>query len=132
MRVAEDDGVGLREARAQPPQPAVGGAAVVDDREHRPLDRDHLAGGERRAHLRIVGVAVDGEDRRPERLELVKDREGREVTGVHDEVRGGAPLERRFGDSPRPAGQMRVREDGDLHAAGRYPPLRYAARDPRP
>ena len=72
VRVAEDDGVGVGEARAQAVEPAGRRAGVVDHRDPRAVRLDDARLGEPRRQRRLVDVAVHRADGRAERLELVE------------------------------------------------------------
>ena len=75
--MAEDDGVGAGEARAQPLQPPVGLPGVVDHRDPRAAGLDHARRGQRRRSSALVDVAVHGRDRRAERASSVEHRRRR-------------------------------------------------------
>ena len=56
---------------------------------------------------------MHGRDRRPERLQLLEERDRGEVARVQDEVRRPQPLEARRREHAPSAGQVRVRDDRD-------------------
>ena len=60
---------------------------------------------------RLVDVAVDGRDGRPERLELVQHGDGGDVARVQDQVGGAQSGDAGVREPPRPARQMGVGDD---------------------
>lgn len=111
--MAEDHGVGAGEAPAKAREPSLGGAGVVDHRDARPLSLDHPRGGQAHTKRRRVDVAVDGEHRGPEGLELIEELLAREVAGMEDELGFAETLETRLGQAPPPARQVGVGDDRD-------------------
>ena len=97
--MAEDDRVGVLEARAHPREPPRPLTGVVDHRDPGARRLDHPGRGQHAAQRVVVDVAVDPVDRRPERLERPQHLEAHEVARVQDRVGGAAARPRR-----RPAG----------------------------
>ena len=113
VRVPVDDGVGARKASRQTrlaPDPR---ARHVQHPDSRLLDIDDAAFREQAAQLRLVGVALDGRQRRPERLQLLKGRDTRDVAGVEDQVRAAQELDTAVGQPARSARQVRVGDNDD-------------------
>ena len=77
------------------------------------LDLDHAAFGQKPPQLRLVGVAVNREQRRPERLQLLERRDARDVSGVEDDVRRAQELDAAIRQPARATRQVRVGNNGD-------------------
>jgi hypothetical protein len=75
----------------------------LDDRLHR----------EERLQRRLVRVPDDGRHRRPERPELLEERDRREVARVQDEVGRTQSLDARVRQPPLAARKVRVGDDRD-------------------
>ena len=84
---------------------------------HRAGRDDELARQELLQRL-LVGVPVHRVHRRPERAQLLQEREREEIAAVQDQVGSPQPFDTRVGQDPRAAGQVRVGDDGDVHAEG--------------
>ena len=116
VRVAEHDRVGVREAPPQLPEPPCRGPAVV--REHDPrarrLHEPHR--GQPHPHRRLVHVAVNGVQRRAERLEQLEHLDRHEVAGVQDRVGGAEPRHACLRQRARASGHVRIADDRELQA----------------
>ena len=88
---------------------------VVDHRDPGSLGLDHPLLGQQPAQLRAVHVAVHAHQRRPDRLELAQDLEGREVACVKQQIGPRDPLDARLRQPPRAPRQVRVGYHGDQH-----------------
>ena len=117
MRVAEHDGGAAGEAAAQALEPAGRRPRVVHHPDARAVRLHHPLRRQRAPQLRVVDVAVHGEDRRPERLELREDPGLQHVAAVQDEVGGAQALHARLGQPPAAARQVGVGDDGQAHGA---------------
>ncbi len=115
VRVAEDDGVGVREAVAHPAQAPVPRAGVVDHRDPGPARLDDPRQREPCLHLRAVHVPAHGVQRRTEPLERLEHLDLDQVTGVQDRVRGGHQLDRARRDDALSARQVGVADDRESH-----------------
>ena len=113
--MAEDDRVGVLEARAHPHQPPGPLAGVVDHRDPGARRLDHARGRQHAPQRVVVDVALDPVHRRPERLEHPQHLDAHEVAGVQDRV--GAP---QLGQARRrqgavAAGHVGVGDDREAH-----------------
>jgi hypothetical protein len=113
MAVAEDDGVGGREALPQARQPARGRAGVVGDRDGLLSHLDLELGRQRVSQRRLVDVAVDGVDHGTERFHFFQRRDREEVAGVDDRLGGCEQLDAALGQTTAALGHVGVGEDSD-------------------
>jgi hypothetical protein len=86
MRVAEEHRVAPREASKETVSPPGCRARDVNHPEPDARGMDDVLLRQALAHGRLVGVAVNGLDRRADRRELIEKRDGREVAPVEDQV----------------------------------------------
>lgn len=124
MRVSEDHGVDVREARPHARQPPGRRPGVVDHRHAPAGSGDGRGFRQLIAQLPRVDVAVDGVHRRTEPAQVVEDRGGDEVTGVQDEIGSGQRPLAGVGKVTLALGQVGVGDDGQAHGAwwcGRRP-----------
>ena len=113
VRVPVDDGAAIAETRSEPGLATDPRARNMDQTNPRLLDFDHAFLRQQLAQSRLVGIAPDGVDRRPQRAQLVEHRNGRDVAGMKDPVSGPQQLEALVGESPRTPRQMGVGDDRD-------------------
>jgi hypothetical protein len=69
--------------------------------------------GEQRSERRLVDVAANGVQGRPERAQVLEGRQARDVACVQDQVGRAQQLDAALREPPRPARQVRVRDDRD-------------------
>lgn len=115
MRVPEENCGAAGETAAQAVRPAIRGAGDVDEAERGAarLENELLRqlGDERR----LVDVAVDGVHGRPDRPELLEERDGGEVAQVEDEICRAKPVQTRLGEPAGSPRKVRVRDSRDEH-----------------
>lgn len=111
--MAEDDGIGGREASAQARQAAFGRAGVVSYRDGSPADLDLQLGRQRAPQRLLVDIAAHGMDDRAERLHLLQRRGGEEVARMDDRLRRRNQLDATLGQPTGSLGHVRVGKDGD-------------------
>ncbi len=116
--MAEDHGVAIGEALAQPPEPPDARTGVVDHPDPRARVLDDALGRQLMAQDGLVDVAGDGKHRRSERLEGAQDLSRGDVASVQDQLGGAQLLETGLGDPPSAARHVGVGDDGD-HTDGR-------------
>ena len=113
VRMSIHDRIGARKTSRQARLAPGPRARRVQHPDPHLLDVDNMAFGQKAAQLRLVGVPVDGDKRRPERLQLLERRDARDVAGVEDQIRGAHELDAAIGQPARAAGQVRIGNDGD-------------------
>lgn len=111
--MAEDDGIGCREAPGQASQPTLGGAGVVSYRHGAPADLDLRLDGQQTPQRLLVDIAMHGMDDWTELSNLLQRREGKEVAGVDDRIRRRDQLDAPLGQPAGAAGHVGVGEHGD-------------------
>jgi hypothetical protein len=84
----------------------------VHHADSRAAGLDHELTWERLAQRRLVHVPVDGPDR-PEPSELLEHGGRDDVAGVQDQIGGLETAQALVRDAPRPARQMRIRDNRD-------------------
>jgi hypothetical protein len=113
VSVPVDHGVAILETRRQtslPPRPPPG---VVDHPDPDSLDLDHPLPRQCLLQGRLVHVAADALDGRPDPTKLLEELLRDEVAAVQHEVGAGDQAYTLVGKPPLPAREMRVRDDGD-------------------
>jgi hypothetical protein len=118
VAVAEDDGIGGREALTQARQPALGGAGIVGYRDRLAADLDLELRREYAPQGGLVDIAMHGVDDGTEGLQFRQYRGGREVAGVDDRLGGGQELDAALRQPAGALRHVRVGEDGDQTGAG--------------
>jgi hypothetical protein len=111
--VSVDDGFGARKTSRQARLAPGPRARRVQHPDPPLLDLDDAAFGQKSAQLRLVGVAVNGRQRRPEPPQLLERRDARDVAGVEDQIRGAQELDAAIGKSARATRQVRIGDNGD-------------------
>jgi len=109
--MAEDHGVGIGEACAEPLQTPFGGACVVNHTQDYVFQLQGDRFGQLLSQLQAVDVAVD-RDQRPELSQLGEDLRGAEVAGVDDQVSGAQPPQALLGQTTVAARQVGVGNQG--------------------
>ncbi len=113
--VAEDDRIGLREAAFHPLEAPGRRSGVMNDPDLRLLRPHEFGLRERRPHVGVIDVAVDGDHPRPERLEITEHRQAHEVPRVDDEIGCPQPRDARVRERSLSAREVGVRDDRDVH-----------------
>jgi hypothetical protein len=117
VRVSVHDGVTPWKPRRQPFLPSRARPRDVHEPDPRPANLDHAPLGQRFRERRLVHVPVDALDR-GKCFKLTQHRERDHVAGVQDPVRPLQLPQALAGQAPRPARQVRVRDDRDSSRAG--------------
>src|SRR3954447_3168858 len=113
MRVPVGDRVAPREARDEPRLPPRARSTVVRHADPDRPDLDDALRREQCAERRLVGIPVHRVHRRPERAQLVEERDARKVARVQDYVGAAQLLHARLGEPPGSPRKMRVGDDRD-------------------
>jgi hypothetical protein len=114
--VPEDDRGAAREHGKQPVRSLVARPRVVHQADAHALRPDDKLLRKRGAQRGLVGVAAN-RLHGSVGLQLGEGGGGDDVAGVEDEVCAAELLEERLGQAPAASGQVRVRDDDDLHPA---------------
>jgi len=118
VAVAEDDGVGIGEARPHPRQPAFGRAGVVEDGDRDAADPDLDRLRQPFAELLLVDVSVHRVDPGAESFEVFENGDREEVAGVDQPLRAGDQLQAAIREASGAPWHVGVGEDGDHDQAG--------------
>jgi RNA polymerase sigma factor (sigma-70 family) len=117
VRVAEDHGVCVREEAAHASQATPARTGIVDQPDPHPGDVGLPPLGQTVPQLGIVDVAVDSDERRADRGDLLVGLQPPEVARVDDQVGARDPLDALFGQPPTTARKVGVTDYGDDHGA---------------
>ena len=112
VRVPVHDGVATRKPRRQPLLPSRARPRDVHEPDPRPADLDHTPLRKRLRERGLVHVPVDRLDR-GQRFQLTQNGKRDHVPRVQDPVRAPQLPQALVGQAPRPARQVRVRDDRD-------------------
>src|SRR5262249_634762 len=120
VRVPVDDRLAVGEPRRKASLPALPRPRVVDHPDPRTLHLDDVLAGKQSPQRRLVHVPLDSLDRRAESTQLFEERGRDEVAAVQDQVGAPQPPDTLVRKRPRPAREVRVRDDGNPRRVGRY------------
>jgi hypothetical protein len=115
MGVAEDHGIGAREAASEALGTPLRGTRVVNDPHGDAAELQLKPRRQNRAYGRLVHIAVNGMDRRAEAAQQFEHRERHEIASMHDRRGSAAELEAAVGQRAVAARQVRVADDRELH-----------------
>jgi hypothetical protein len=118
MAVAEDDGVGSREAAAQACTPALRRSGIVNHTHGFPVEFDFERCRQRASQGWLVDVAMDSVHDRTEGLELFEHRNVEKVTGVDHGVGFADQLAASLGEAARALRHVGIGKEDDQTRAG--------------
>src|SRR4051794_8821129 len=111
--MAVDDRLAILEPSGQPGLPPRPRPRVVNHPDAQPVYLDHVLFRKRLLQSGLVHVPVHPFHPRSEGSQLLEKRHRHEVAGMEHEIRAAHQIDTGLGQRPRPAWQMRVRDDGD-------------------
>jgi hypothetical protein len=118
--VPVDDRLAVGEPGRETSLPPLPRARVVEQSDPRSFDLDDVLARKHGLQRRLVHVPLDARDRRAQCTQLFQEPRGNEVAAVEDQVRTAQQTDARVRERPRPAREVRVRDDGNSRRVGGY------------